>query len=210
MPTRTTALASLLLASLLLPAIADAQRRGRDWPPQQRRERPMLAIEGGGLFSSQTGEALGNVGDGTGFDVMASVGSGLFSIGGGYQRARHPIANLGGDATVGGGFIEPRLATAFSVGNFTPYLFGRAARLTRRASALADEPDVTGTALGGGVGTLFWLAPNLQLNSSLLWQELRFDRAAGLSSPILSSNRVNGTQWSLRAGLSVGFDRWGR
>ncbi len=194
----------------LLPADAAAQRRGRDWPPQQRRERPMIAIEGAGLFSALAGDALGAVGDGTGFDVMASVGSGTFSLGGGWQRARHPIASVAGAATVEGGFIEPRVALPLAVGNFTPYALGRASRLSRRASGPAGGPTVNGTALGGGVGTLFWLAPNLQLNTALLWQELRFDRAATAAPAGLAPDRVTGTQWSLRAGLSIGFDTWGR
>lgn len=197
-----------IAASMLLAIPLDAQQR-RAGPPQHRRERPALSLEVGGLFSSQTGEALGPVGDGTGFDIMGSIGSGMFSLGGGYQRQAHR-RSTGGDAVVSGAFIEPRLALPLAAGNFTPYVFGRAARLTRRVSMSPDEPTVNGTAIGGGFGTLFWLAPNVQLNTSLLWQNLRFDRAAGLDLPVITSSRVDGSQWALRAGVTVGFDNWGR
>lgn len=197
-----------LASALLLVTSLDAQPR-RAEPPQHRRERPALSLEAGGLFSSQTGDALGPVGDGTGFDIMASVGSGMFSLGGGYQRQAHRRA-IGGDAVVGGAFIEPRIALPLAVGNFTPYVFARGARLTRRVSDAPDEPTVNGTAIGGGFGTLFWLAPNVQLNTSLLWQDLRFDRSVGLELPVIQSPRVEGSQWSIRAGITIGFDNWGR
>ena len=185
----------------------EAQHRRSD-PPQLRRERPSLALDVGGLFSSQSGDALGPVGDGSGFDIMASVGSGMFSLGGGYQRQAHRHID-GGDAIVSGAFIEPRLALPLAVGNFTPYVFGRGARLTRRASGTL-EPTINGTAIGGGLGTLFWLAPNVQLNTSVLWQDLRFDRGSGLDSPVIHSGRAEGSQWGVRAGVTIGFDSWGR
>lgn len=191
----------------VVPIVAEAQTR-RDWPPQHRRERPQLAIEAGGLFSSQRGEPLGPVGDGTGFDVMGSIGSGMFSLGGGYQYQSHRRATSG-NVVVDGAFLEPRIALPLAVGNFTPYVFARGARLTRRVHEAAqgdEERAVSGTAVGGGLGTLFWLAPNIQLNTSLLWQDMRFDRASAL--PL--SARAVGSQWGVRAGLTLGFDRWGR
>jgi hypothetical protein len=140
---------------------------------------------------------------------MGSVGSGMFSLGGGYQRQAHRRID-GGDAVVSGAFIEPRLALPLAAGNFTPYVFGRGARLARRVSGSPAEPTVNGTAIGGGFGTLFWLAPNVQLNTSILWQDLRFDRANGLDLPVIQDRRVEGSQWGLRAGVTIGFDNWGR
>ena len=204
------AVAALAVVSLIvLPTVADAQSQ-RSWPPQHRRERPQLALEASGFFSTQRGEPLGAVGDGSGFDVMGSIGSGMFSLGGGYQYQTHRRLTSG-SAVVDGAFIEPRIAMPLAVGNFTPYVFARGARLTRRVhdTAIGDEErTVSGTAVGGGFGTLFWLAPNIQLNTSLLWQDMRFDRASQL--PILSNSRAEGSQWGLRAGLTLGFDNWGR
>lgn len=208
-PSRRALFPLLLPALLLWSTAAEAQRR-REPVPQLRRERPMLALEAGGLFSSVRGDALGTAGDGTGFDVVASIGSGMFALGAGYQRSTHGRAGTNNDAIVDGFFIEPRLALPVATGNFTPYVFGRAARLTRELDSGDDEPRVNGTGLGAGVGTYFWLAENVQLNTAVLWQDLRFDRSSGLSLPLLGSSRVEGSQWAIRAGLSVGFDRWGR
>jgi hypothetical protein len=214
---RSALFALPLLAALAAPA--DAQRSGRDprrdpprrgdWPPQHRRERPMFALDAGGLFTSLRGDALGNVGDGTGLDIMGSIGSGVFSLGAGYQRSWHSQPNNGDDVVVDGGFIEPRIALPFATGNFTPYVLGRAARLTRRppnAGVGSSDPTVKGTALGIGLGNLFWLTDNVQLNTAVMWQDLRFDRAQGSSG----ASRATGSQWALRAGLTIGFNDWGR
>lgn len=173
----------------------------------------MFSLDGGGLFTTLRGNALGNIGDGSGFDVMASVGSGVFSVGAGFQRTYHSRPANNEDVVVEGGFIEPRLALPFSTGNFTPYGLARVARLTRRppdSGPGSAEPSVRGTALGLGAGTLFWLASNVQINTAIMWQDLRFDRAEGLELPVGSVARVTGSQWGLRAGLMIGFDNWGR
>ncbi|HYW32991.1 MAG TPA: hypothetical protein VE869_15935 [Gemmatimonas sp.] len=207
-------LVALPLLAALFTSQADAQvRRRGSPPPQQRRERPSFSIDAGGLFSSLRGNALGNVGDGTGFDVMGSIGANVFSLGVGYQRTWHSRPGNEDDVIVDGGFIEPRLALPFATGNFTPYVLGRASRLTRRppdSGVGSDEPTVNGTALGLGAGTLFWLASNVQLNTAIMWQDLRFDRAQGLTTSVGSVSRATGSQWALRAGLTIGFDEWGR
>lgn len=210
---RTSLFALPLLAALFAsPADAQVRRRGSP-PPQHRRERPSFSIDAGGLFSSLRGNALGNVGDGTGFDVMGSIGANVFSLGIGYQRTWHSRPGNEDDVIIDGGFIEPRVALPFATGNFTPYVLGRASRLTRRppdSGVGSDEPTVNGTALGLGAGTLFWLASNVQLNTAIMWQDLRFDRAQGLTTPVGSVSRATGSQWALRAGLTIGFDEWGR
>lgn len=217
---RASLRASLLALPVLLAVApnAEAQRRGRDRdrdrdnPPRLRRERPQLSIEGAGLFAMPRGSALGRAGDGTGFDAMASIGAGVFSIGGGYQRAWHTRPLNDAHVIVDGAFLEPRLALPVAAGNFTPYLLGRASRLTRHAPATgtgSEEPEIKGTALGGGIGNLFWLADNVQLNTSLMWQDLRFDRALSVQGPG-GTGRVSGGQWTIRAGVTIGFDNWGR
>ncbi len=199
----------LCVPTLLLAIASTAQAQGRREPvPQLRRERPMLALEATGLFSSVKGQALGAAGDGAGFDVMASVGSGMFALGAGYQRSTHTLlGQSSARAIVDGAFIEPRLALPLAAGNFTPYVFARAARLERSIENSATDSRLRGSAIGGGVGTYFWLANNVQLNSALLWQDLRFDQPTRSN---VSVARADGSQWAIRAGLSVGFDNWGR
>jgi hypothetical protein len=194
----TGALAALSL-SLMATSTADAQRRGRDWPPQHRRSAPQLGLEAGGLF---TRGSSANTGDASGFDVMGSVGSGLFSLGGGYQRATVRLAGPTSQSSdvLDGFFVEPRLALPLAAGNFTPYLFGRAAWLTSDIGGTGGgRRESSASQAGGGIGTLIWLAPRLQLNAALLAVDTR---APG--------SLLDGASVGLRAGLTLGLDRWGR
>lgn len=196
---------SLAAALLLVSSVAGAQ--DRSWPPQLRRDRAQLALEASGALSQLRGDAVGSATDGTGFDVLASVGVSVLSLGGGYQRAWHRVG--GDDATVQGVFFEPRLALPFAARNFTPFVFGRAARLERTVTTSTGESVARGTGLGAGVGTYVWLAPNVQLNTTVGWHDLRFgDDGATGTSPI--AGRTSGSHWTVRAGLTLGFDRWGR
>ncbi len=203
---RTTALALAVLCSfLLLPDLLAAQ--DRSWPPQYRRERPELALEASGVLTSLRGNALGSATEGTGFDLMGSIGVSVLSLGGGYQRSTHALGDA--DAVVQGVFFEPRVALPIAARNFTPFLYGRVSRLERTIEAGVDRSETNGTGLGAGLGTYVWLAPNLQLNTSVGWTELRFGDANDASIFPLAG-RTTGSSWGVRAGLTVGFDRWGR
>ncbi|MCU0648278.1 MAG: hypothetical protein MUF00_09805 [Gemmatimonadaceae bacterium] len=187
-----------LLALSLLPDLAGAQRRGRDWPPQHRRSAPQLGLEGGGLFSRGSSSTTA---DASGFDVMGTVGSGMFSLGGGYQRStvRQSVAGSA-DNVLDGFFVEPRLALPLSAGNFTPYLFGRAAWLTNtRTISGGATTESSASQVGGGVGTLIWLAPRLQLNTALVVLDTR-----------AAQTPLDGRSLGVRAGVTIGLDRWGR
>jgi hypothetical protein len=200
-------MSSIRLRAILLGSVAlvlgtdslSAQRRGRDWPPQHRRTAPQFGLDVGGLF---TRGSSANTGDATGFDVMGSVGSGMFSLGGGYQRAtiRPAGPTASGDDVLDGFFVEPRLALPFATGNFTPYLFGRAGWLTSSvATAASPRVEQSASQVGGGLGTLVWLAPRVQLNAALIAVDTRAPRSA-----------MDGASVGLRAGLTLGLDRWGR
>lgn len=199
-----SALAVALVAGTVLPAVAAAQ--DRTWPPQYRRDRAQFALEGAGSLASLRGNPIGNATDGGGFDVMASVGVSVLSLGAGYQRSQHRLGS--NDAVVQGFFFEPRLALPLAARNFTPFVFGRVSRLERSLDNTVGRTS-TGTGLGGGLGTYVWIAPNVQLNTSVGWTDLRFGASDDVSvSPI--GGRSTGSSWGVRAGLTLGFDRWGR
>ena len=201
----TVATLALVAGNLLLADAAAAQ--DRSWPPQYRRDRAQFAIEGAGSLAQFTGNAVGTATDGSGFDVMASLGVSVLSLGGGYQRSSHRLAV--GDATVSGFFFEPRVALPFAARNFTPFVFGRVSRLERSVPGETGAFESRGTGLGAGVGTYVWLAPNIQLNTTVGWNELRFgDTGVTAGSPIVG--RTTGNNWAVRAGVTLGFDRWGR
>jgi hypothetical protein len=203
---RHATLAVAALAATLL-ATVQAAAQDRSWPPQYRRDRAQFALETAGSLAQLRGDALGSATDGAGFDVLASVGVSVLSLGGGYQRATHRVA--GQDAVVDGFFFEPRVALPFAARNFTPFVFGRAARLERTFRGAGGASLARGTGLGAGVGTYVWLAPNIQLNTSLGWHAQRFgDDGAAAGAPL--AGQRSGEQWTVRAGLTLGFDRWGR
>lgn len=204
---RSSFLATALLTALafVLPAITQAQ--DRSWPPQMRRDRPQIALEGAGSLSSITGNAIGSATDGTGFDVLASIGVSVLSLGAGYQRSTHSLG--GDDAVVQGVFFEPRVALPFAARNFTPFVYGRVSRLERTVDNSVGSVNTNGTGLGAGVGTYVWLAPNVQLNTTVGWTDLRFGATDDVSIFPLAG-RTTGSSWGVRAGLTLGFDRWGR
>jgi hypothetical protein len=201
-------LTALLVGSALgltLPSVSAAQ--DRTWPPQYRRDRAQFALEGAGSLASLQGNALGSATDGTGFDVMASIGVSVLSLGGGYQRSTHSLASR--EAVVQGVFFEPRLALPLAARNFTPFVYGRVSRLERSIDQAVGRTVTNGTGLGAGVGTYVWIAPNVQLNTSVGWTDLRFGSGGdGVSVPL--EGRTTGSSWGVRAGLTLGFDRWGR
>lgn len=198
-------LPSAIMLSLVAGDALAAQ--DRSWPPQHRRERAQLAIEGSGSLSQLSGNALGAATDGTGVEVMGSVGVSVLSLGGGYQRSTHRVGLS--DATVNGVFFEPRLALPFVARNFTPFVYGRVSRLDRSVDGDIGQLETRGTGLGAGLGTYLWLAPNIQLSSAVGWNEVRFgDPGSVAGVPI--TGRTSGNSWTVRAGLVLGFDRWGR
>ena len=85
---------------------------------------------------------------------------------------------------------------------------GRAAFLRRRVPAsaqyLAEQRALT--ALGAGVGTLVWLAPAVQLDLAAMYSNVR--GGSGAAAGAFAGGTGAGAV--LRAGVVVGFDRWGR
>jgi len=199
----------VVLSAILLTLVAgDAlTAQDRSWPPQHRRERAQVALEGSGSLSQLSGNALGSATEGTGFEVMGAGGVSVLSLGGGYQRSTHRVGIR--DATVDGFFVEPRLALPFVARNVTPFVYGRVSRLDRSVTGDIGSLETRGTGLGAGLGTYLWLAPNVQLSSSVGWNEVRFgDPGPAAGFPI--AGRTSGNSWTVRAGLVLGFDRWGR
>jgi len=172
-------------------------------PSAQRRSAPTFSVEGGGVYSAYRGGSFGSTNDGGGFDAQANLGVGLFSLGAGYVRTIHDVAGTSENAVVSGIFVEPRLALPLAYGNFTPYVLGRVMRVQNRLGSGASETESTGTALGGGLGLLVWLAPGVHLNTSAAYYGMRLTGDA-------SGDRKTGTGATLRVGLSLGASGWGQ
>ena len=200
MPTPRAASLALSLATLLA---TTAPRSAFAQASAQRRSAPTLSIEGGGVYAAWRGDGFRNTNDGGGFDAQANLGVGLFSLGAGYARTTHDVAGSTQNAVVSGVFVEPRLALPIAYGNFTPYLLGRVMRVERHLGSGASETNATGTALGGGLGLLVWLAPGVQLNTSAAYYGMRLTGDN-------NTDRLTGRGATLRVGLSLGASGWGQ
>lgn len=205
------AAALAVLAAALAPGALHAQRQpdDRPVPPWERRSAPTFSVGGAGVFAgARSGD--GRLDAGGGFDVHAAVGVSALSLGVGYQRTTHDLAGTSTSGTLSGVYVEPRIAVA-PFRNFTPYVAGRVAFLTldAPASPAFAATDASRTQYGGGAGVLVSLAPNvsLDLGAMYTWVAGSGTDGAAATQPFTGGR---GGAPLLRAGLVLGFDRWGR
>lgn len=191
---------------------AHAQDAGDRVPPApwERRSPVRFAVGGGGIYQSATGTAATRPTDGTGFDVFGSLGVSSLALGVGYQRTQHRAPSADAARVVYQGlFVEPRFSVA-PYRNFTPYVNGRVSLLREQVSAGTGSAieRTSVVALGAGIGTLVWLAPSVSLDLGGMYSDMRVGSRSGRVAG--SGGRGTGRGVMLRAGVVLGFDRWGR
>jgi hypothetical protein len=207
--------AAALLAAGALPARAQFRTPRRSPAdtvppaPWERRSPVRFALGAGGLYQSARGSSAARVADGGGFDAFGALSVSAFALGVGYQRAEQRLPGTGsGRAVYDGVFVEPRVSVA-PARSFSPYVAGRVAFLRQRVPAssayAADRRSLT--ALGAGIGTLVWLAPSVQLDLAGMYTDVRSGRDADASGRFTGGTGGGAT---LRAGLVLGLDSWGR
>ena len=109
-----------------------------------------------------------------------------------------PVGGVPRQATLSGFYVEPRLALPLAASNFTPYLYGRGGLLERAETISGDEYKSNVTQLGGGLGSMIYLAKGVQLNLTGGYQFLRAGKR------IADDTRAEGGAFVMRAGLSLG------
>jgi hypothetical protein len=186
MSIRRFALASVALLTSAAPVLA------------QYRHAPLFTIEGNANYQALRGNVFGDLNDGRGAEAQLTVGISNLAISAGYQRSWHDVVGADRQATLSGFYIEPRLALPFAASNFTPYVYGRGGVLQRAETVLGDEVTSDVTQLGGGVGSMIYLAKGVHLNLAGGYQYLRAGRR------ISDDTRANGGAYVMRAGLSLG------
>ncbi|HYW52124.1 MAG TPA: hypothetical protein VE861_16025, partial [Gemmatimonadaceae bacterium] len=171
----------------------------------QQRQAPIFSVEAGAHYQALRGDVFSDLNDGRGAEAQFTVGISNLAISAGYQRSWHDVIGTSRQATLSGFFIEPRLALPFAASNFTPYLYGRGGVL-QRAESIGDEEFTSNTTqLGGGVGSLVYLARGVQLNLGAGYQFLRAGKR------IADDTRANGGAFVMRAGLTLGgSSSWAR
>ncbi len=193
MSNRRFALASIALLTSAAPVMA------------QHRDAPMFTVEAGANYQALRGNVFNDLNDGRGAELQLTVGISNLSLSAGYQRSWHDVLDTQRQATLSGFYIEPRLALPFAASNFTPYMYGRGG-LLERAEVVQDlEYKSNVTQIGGGLGSMIYLAKGLQLNIAGGYQFLRDGKR------IADDTRANGGAFVMRAGLSLGGNSgWGR
>ena len=199
MSIRRVALSSLALLASAAPVMA------------QRREAPVFTIEGAANYQALRGNVFSDLNDGRGAEAQLTVGISNLAVSGGYQRSWHDVigsAPAGGvprQATISGFYIEPRLALPLAAANFTPYVYGRGGLLERAETVNNSDYKSNVTQLGGGLGSMIYLAKGVQLNLAGGYQFLRAGKR------IADDTRANGGAFVMRAGLSLGGNSgWAR
>ena len=177
----------------------------------QHRQAPMFTVDGGANYQALRGNIFSDLNDGRGAEAQITVGISNLSVSGGYQRSWHGVAGTSGvagserQAVLSGFYIEPRLALPFAASNFTPYMYGRGGLLERAETVSGTEFTSTATQLGGGVGSLIYLAKGVQLNLGGGYQFLRAGRR------VSDDTRASGGAFVMRAGLTLGGNSgWAR
>jgi Outer membrane protein beta-barrel domain len=186
MSIRRFALASVALLTSAAPVLA------------QHRQAPLFTIEGNANYQALRGNLFGDLNDGRGAEAQLTVGISNLAISAGYQRSWHDVVGTERQATLSGFYIEPRLALPFAASNFTPYMYGRGGLLRRAETVQGDEFTSDVTQLGGGVGSMIYLAKGVHLNIAGGYQYLRAGKK------IADDTRANGGAYVMRAGLSLG------
>jgi len=164
----------------------------------QNRQAPIFSIEGHANYQALRGNLFSDLNDGRGAEAQFTVGISNLAVSAGYQRSWHDVVGASRQATLSGFFVEPRLALPFAASNFTPYLFGRGGVLQRAETIAGVERTSNVSQLGGGIGSMVYLAKGVQLNLAGGYQFLRE------GTRIADGTRANGGAYVMRAGLTLG------
>jgi hypothetical protein len=192
MSIRRVALASAAMFATAAPVMA------------QQRQAPMFTIEAAANYQALRGNVFNDLNDGRGAEAQFTVGISNLAISAGYQRSWHdvigtaPVGGVPRQATISGFYVEPRLALPLAASNFTPYVYGRGGLLERAETVANSEYKSNITQLGGGLGSMIYLAKGVQLNLTGGYQFLRAGKR------IADDTRANGGAFVMRAGLSLG------
>ncbi len=170
----------------------------------QQRQAPTFSVEGHANYQALRGNVFGDLADGRGAEAQFTLGISNFAVSGGYQRSWHDVVGATRQATLSGFYIEPRLALPLAASNFTPYMYGRGGLLERAELSGGTEVTSNVTQLGGGLGSMIYLAKGVQLNIAGGYQFLRAGKK------IADGTRANGGAYSMRAGLTLGSSGWAR
>lgn len=169
-----------------------------------------VSLQASALFAGLFGKAYGGIGDGIGAEAQIRVTPGVLSIGAGVQLSRHSLASSssGDDATLWGGFLEPRLRIPTGSTTVAPYLSARLSYLRFGLSSGSVTGTSGGATINGGGGLLIRLASRVNLDLGATYGYTDFgdlslkNKGTG---QIITTELGTGSNIVVRSGLTFGL-----
>ena len=166
------------------------------------------SLQASGLFNAILGGLFTNLQDGWGAEAQFRYTPGALSVGAGFQFTYHELEGRTEDASLYGGFIEPRYRIHVGSNVVAPYISARLALLKMGFTGGDLSLSSVFLQLNGGAGLLFRLSSRLNLD---LGASFGFDRLGSgtlTSKASGSATRIPSTSGSnavIRLGLAVGL-----
>jgi hypothetical protein len=169
------------------------------------------SLQGSLIYVGTFGDAYEGMTGGPGGELQLRYTPGQFSLGIGGQTSMHKvdIAEYGEeDATLSGGFIEPRYVFDVGSDRYAPYGSARLAFLKQSLTLEGLEASASGTQINVGGGVLIRLSPRVNLDLGATFGAINFGDVK--LTYLGESLTVDGTSGSgqnlvLRAGVAIGL-----
>jgi hypothetical protein len=183
-----------------------------------------ISLQLSALYEGLAGDAFEDVQAGGGFEAQLRYTRGAWSVGLGYQTARHGyrhcalpasgggcLVNIVGTIRGSGVFFEPRYVLDAGSDVFAPYVSGRFSIVKQNSTGdpLFDF-SVTGSSANGGGGLLFRVTPRINFDVGGTVGYTRFSSARTVDRQTGeefegSTGGNSGSNFVLRVGLAIGI-----
>jgi hypothetical protein len=169
------------------------------------------SAQGSLIYVGTFGDAYEGMSGGPGGELQIRFTPGRLSLGIGGQTSSHSVdlEEFGKqDATLAGGFIEPRFVFDVGSDRFAPYGAARLAYLKQSLTLEGLEASASGTQLNIGGGVLVRMSPRINLDLGATFGAINFDdvklsyQGESITVPGTSGS---GQNLVLRAGLAIGL-----
>lgn len=177
----------------------------RDLPAQSAQP---YSLQASGLFNAILGGLFTNLQDGWGAEAQFRYTPGALSVGAGFQFTYHELEGRTEDASLYGGFIEPRYRIYAGSNVVAPYVSARLSILKMGFTGGDLSLSSIFMQLNGGAGLLYRLSPRLNLDLGASFGYDRLGNGTLTSRASGSATRVPATSGSnavIRLGLAIGL-----
>ncbi len=199
-PTPKFAAVAALVASLAVTSNSVHAQSAQRW-----------SLQGSAIHVGTMGEAYEGMAGGVGAELQLRFTPGRLSIGVGVQSSTHQV-DLGEfgkeDATLAGGFIEPRIVFDVGSDRFAPYGSARIAFLEQALTVETIKASASGTQMNIGGGLLMRMSPRVNFDVGVTYGSINFSDIE--VTYLGQTETVNGSSGTgknlvLRAGVAIGL-----